>query len=68
MILQVSKKTADQTFYNSPSNIIPNSELKNKVANIEFHIFEVKKAALQKQRQALTANNLSQARAKLVVY
>ena len=51
------KRTTNQAFHEASSKIIPNSQLQNEVANLERQVFEVKKAALQKQLQTLVATN-----------
>ena len=55
--LPSKKQTADQAFHDAPSEIIPDSQLQNKVANFERQVLKAKKAALQKQLQSLTAAN-----------
>ena len=55
--LPSKKQTADQTFHDAPSKIIPDSQLQNDVANLERQVLEAKKAALQKKLQTLTAAN-----------
>ena len=52
-----NKQTADQAFHDAPSEIIPDSQLQNEVANLERQVLEAKKAALQKQLRTLTAAN-----------
>ena len=51
------KRTADQAFHDASSEIIPDSQLQNEVANLERQVLEAKKAALQKQLQTLAAAN-----------
>ena len=50
-----NKQTADQAFHDAASEIVPDSQLQNKVANLERQVLEAKKAALQKQLQTLTS-------------
>ena len=52
-----NKRTADQAFHDAQSDIVPDSQLQNEVAHLERQVLEAKKAALQKQLQALTAAN-----------
>ena len=52
-----NKRTADQAFHDAPSEMVPDSQLQNEVANLERQVLEAKKAALQKQLQSLTAAN-----------
>ena len=52
-----NKRTADQAFHDAQSDIVPDSQLQNEVANLERQVLEAKKAALQKQLQALAAAN-----------
>lgn len=41
-----NKRTADQAFHDASSEIIPDSQLQNEVANLERQVLEAKKAAL----------------------
>ena len=52
-----NKQTADQAFHDAPSEMVPDSQLQNEVANLERQVLEAKKAALRKQLQTLTAAN-----------
>ena len=52
-----NKRTADLAFHDAPSEMVPDSQLQNEVANLERQVLEAKKAALQKQLQTLTAAN-----------
>lgn len=51
------KRTADQAFHDASVGIVPDSQLQDKVANLERQVLEAKKAALQKQLQTLAAAN-----------
>ena len=55
--LSANKRTADQAFHVAPSELAPDSQLHNEVANLERQVLEAKKAALQRQLQTLTAAN-----------
>ena len=52
-----NKRIADQIFNNVQSNIVPDSQLQNKLAHLKRQVLETKKAALQKQHQALITIN-----------
>ena len=56
-LLPPNKRTADQAFHDAPSEMVPDSQLQNEVANLERQVLEAKKAALQKQLQTLTTAN-----------
>ena len=51
------KRTANQAFYDTSSKIIPDSQLQNKIANLEHQVLKTKKAAPQKQLQTLATAN-----------
>lgn len=50
-----NKRTAEQAFHNAPTELVPDSQLENEVADLERQVLEAKKVVLQKQPQALTA-------------
>ena len=52
-----NKRTADQTFRDTPIEIITDSHLQNEVASLERQVLEAKETALQKQLQTLNAAN-----------
>lgn len=41
-----NKRTADQAFHDAPTEMAPDSQLQNEVANLERQVLEAKKAAL----------------------
>ncbi len=55
-----NKRTADQAFHDTPSEIVPDSQLQNEVASLERQVLEAKKAALRRQLQILTTINQGQ--------
>ena len=52
-----NKRTADQAFHDATTQLVPESQLQNEVANLERQVLEAKKTALQRQLQTLTATN-----------
>ena len=50
-----NKRTADQAFHDASTELVPDSQLQNEVANLERQVLEAKKVALQRQLQILTA-------------
>ena len=55
--LSANKQTADQVFHDAPSELAPDSQLQNEVADLERQVLKAKKAAFQKQLQTLTTAN-----------
>ena len=49
-----NKRTANQAFHNPSSELVPDSQLQNEVANLERQVLEAKKVVLQRQLQTLT--------------
>ena len=52
-----NKWTADQAFHDATTQLVPDSQLQNELANLERQVLEAKKAALQSQLQTLSAAN-----------
>ena len=52
-----NKRTADQAFHDAPSEMVPDSQLQDEVANLKRQVLEAKKAALQKRLQTFTATS-----------
>ena len=50
-----NKRTADQAFHHASTELVPDSQLQNKVANLERQVLEAKKVALQRQLQIIIA-------------
>ena len=53
----LNKRIVNQVFHDTKSDIVSDSQLQNKVANLEWQILKAKKAAQQKQLQVLVAVN-----------